>query len=348
VPETSLSFAEQNFAVVDRRGWKAAAVLAGSLGVMAIAMFAAQSAGWGAFATAAALALVVSGAAAMLGALLGFLFGIPRTSDGGGENGDPVAGGGAAVATGKEGSPAARPSRYRVNTALQQISDWLTKILVGVGLTQLNQLPTVYRRLAESLGSVLPDRSGAGVFLVTIATYFVIFGFLAGYICTRTILSLMFKEADERLDLVVERAEKAQRRVDDLTVQAAELNHVLNEMLRDLYDVTQRGFVRAIDRARGFLASGGQPNSWIFWLRLAAAHGQQANEAAANNDKATYDAARDGALAAARTTIAQNPVEGRAWLRDLWRPNPQQLAAGEDDLHIFDQKADAAFEGLLA
>jgi len=37
---------------------------------------------------------------------------------------------------------------YSGNTNLEQISDWLTKILVGVGLTQLREIPGQVQRLA--------------------------------------------------------------------------------------------------------------------------------------------------------------------------------------------------------
>jgi hypothetical protein len=81
--------------------------------------------------------------ATSVGVLLGFLFGIPRTLQ---QELPPSS---------SPPAPAASPQspervftganwsyQQTVNTNLEQISDWLTKILVGVGFTQLHQLPS--------------------------------------------------------------------------------------------------------------------------------------------------------------------------------------------------------------
>src|ERR1700730_13401118 len=66
------------------------------------------------------IATLCSSACMALGWAVGFLFGVPRVGS--------------------------TPASTRINTNLEQISDWLTKILVGVGLTQLHKLPTALRR----------------------------------------------------------------------------------------------------------------------------------------------------------------------------------------------------------
>jgi hypothetical protein len=66
-----------------------------------------------------------------LGGPKAFLFGIPRTLQQEGANA-PID----ANTPSASGGPTSR-IEYRVNTNLEQISDWLTKILVGVGLTQI-------------------------------------------------------------------------------------------------------------------------------------------------------------------------------------------------------------------
>jgi hypothetical protein len=77
--------------------------------------------------------LMTAGAAMFVGGLLGFLFGVPYTREGEQPAGTKDGQGGQQ----KSGSDAL-PTSYRPNTSLEQISDWLTKILVGVGLVQIN------------------------------------------------------------------------------------------------------------------------------------------------------------------------------------------------------------------
>lgn len=68
----------------------------------------------------AAFGLLLALASVMVGVLVGFLFGIPRALQNAGTGGAEAGWG-----------------RYSTNTNLEQISDWLTKILVGVGLVEL-------------------------------------------------------------------------------------------------------------------------------------------------------------------------------------------------------------------
>jgi len=76
------------------------------------------------------------------GGLIGFIFGIPRVLQGdnpASANTDPAA---SASSPGNVSAQAARQAVYdqRVNTNLEQISDWLTKILVGVGLINIGKI----------------------------------------------------------------------------------------------------------------------------------------------------------------------------------------------------------------
>jgi hypothetical protein len=121
----------------------------------------------------------------MAGGLLGFLFGIPRylaTP----EKAPPVATSTSAAAV--------RAATYGDNTNLEQISDWLTKILVGVGLTQLNAIPDKLGELAAFLSPAFAD---SGVFAVGAVLYFSIAGFLFGYLWTRLFMRGALKDADD-------------------------------------------------------------------------------------------------------------------------------------------------------
>ena len=99
----------------------------------------------------------VTGAAAMMtGGLLGFLLGTPRTIFLSTGRTGPASGAvvvGALPAAGMRASSAqAVGSQYEPNTNLEQISDWLVKILIGVGLTQIGDLPSRLHVLAAFLG----------------------------------------------------------------------------------------------------------------------------------------------------------------------------------------------------
>lgn len=119
----------------------------------------------------------------------GFLFGIPRVL----QDNAPVA----------EGTiPSTdQPYTQRVNTNLEQISDWLTKIIVGLGLVELRAVPDhLYKAavwMAQSLG-LKPNDDTIASFSCAFIVYFAIVGFLAGYLITRLFLAGAFWRADRQ------------------------------------------------------------------------------------------------------------------------------------------------------
>jgi hypothetical protein len=115
-----------------------------------------------------ALSVLCSGSYMALGWAIGFLFGVPR----------------------------AAATSAHVNTNLEQISDWLTKILVGVGLTQLQQIPRALRELAGYISKDFGN-SGNDVFSLSMVLYFSTIGFLTGYLLTRLALQREFAEAEK-------------------------------------------------------------------------------------------------------------------------------------------------------
>lgn len=97
----------------------------------------------------------------------------------------------------------------RVNTNLEQISDWLTKILVGVGLVQLGSIIDSVSRLADYVGAPLGDAAAGPAFALSVLVYFFVVGFLLAYLWTRLNLTGAFARAeasamrsylDDRLD----------------------------------------------------------------------------------------------------------------------------------------------------
>jgi hypothetical protein len=129
--------------------------------------------------------LMTAGGTFLLGLLAGFLFGIPRT--GTTENDPP-----------KNGSVGVVP--YKPNANLEQISDWLTKILVGAGLTQIASLPGFLRRAATFLAPGLGGSETSVVVAATLIVYFSLAGFLMGYLWTRLKLSGLLTLAENAIE----------------------------------------------------------------------------------------------------------------------------------------------------
>jgi len=132
----------------------------------------------------------------LAGMLVGFLFGIPRTltDRGDADHGDESPRGQRQTTL---GASLVIPYGQRVNTNLEQISDWLTKILVGVGLTQLGEIPGQLRAFGGYFAGALggePDT--AERIAITSIPYFILCGFFFGYLWTRLFLSGAFRSAE--------------------------------------------------------------------------------------------------------------------------------------------------------
>ena len=90
-------------------------------GLLSVILYAIQVGGWKGGLTIISVGWLVAGSAALIGGLLGFLFGIPRTlqQDGVAKVGPDD--------TEQEKDSVVNPRiDYQVNTNLEQISDWLT------------------------------------------------------------------------------------------------------------------------------------------------------------------------------------------------------------------------------
>ena len=211
-----------------------------ALGLVAIVLYA-----WHANSSAVfAIALLVGGGAFLAGGLLGFLFGIPRL----------LATTGAVAPTNPNATEAAKPqsSPYAPNTNLEQISDWLTKILVGVGLVELGKLTDATRRLVNFLEPSLGGAPNGSAFALGLLTLYSISGFLIVYLVTRVYLGRAFAEADQltrRLDRVEAAQEQQERDVQALSLATRQLDpdgpaepisqDALNEAMKAASDVVR-------------------------------------------------------------------------------------------------------------
>jgi tetratricopeptide (TPR) repeat protein len=137
------------------------------------------------------------------GGFIGFLFGIPK------------------VLQHEDGS--ASQYSIRINTNLEQISDWLTKIIVGITLIQLEKAPERLNRASEfiaySLGGI-----GEKYFAGALLLYFSIGGFLGAYLLTRLFLTGAFSRADQEAGLPITAAVKVAIQQTELSIQPDKLH----------------------------------------------------------------------------------------------------------------------------
>lgn len=155
-------------------------VTAGFIPILCFAIFTPEEPSWSIVISTTAVGLMTAGGSAMAGSLLGFLFGIPRTLQDERKS----------EHVGKIGWD------YVPNTNLEQISDWLTKILVGVGLTQLTKIPELTWRLAKWVGQGLGGTNAADVMSLGILVYFSLSGFIVGYLATRLNLLRLLRKLE--------------------------------------------------------------------------------------------------------------------------------------------------------
>ena len=127
-------------------------------------------------------------AAVATGGLIGFLFGIPRSLT--------------EIETTKSGTrtisgePTVTPNTSLPNTNLEQISDWLTKVLVGVTLAQIGRIGPGAAGLFSSMSKALGAGSSGVAFVGALETYSIAIGFMFGWLTTRMWVAWAIAAAD--------------------------------------------------------------------------------------------------------------------------------------------------------
>lgn len=131
------------------------------------------------------LAIAAAVASFMVGGLLGLIFGIPRYA--------------ASAADREVVDNASGIVKYRANTNLEQISDWLTKILVGIGLTQFRSIGQAFVSVAQALGEALTGTESTSATMLAGAAMLssAIPGFIFFYLWSRVYLPEIFRRAEE-------------------------------------------------------------------------------------------------------------------------------------------------------
>jgi hypothetical protein len=140
------------------RFWEVLSIVGYGSGLLGIAVYALATP---LFALTFGLLSLVGAAAWLSGGVLGFLFGVPRLR----------AASGAAPSTGV----------FVPNTNLEQISDWLTKIIVGATLVQMKPLADGVGQLAAAVGAELKTPGATAVSGGVMILYF-FGGFMWGYL----------------------------------------------------------------------------------------------------------------------------------------------------------------------
>jgi len=131
----------------------------------------------------------------MVGAGFGFLFGIPRTLQ---SSAAPRSKAANDTTTSEDAN--AHNAGVAGNTNLERVSDWLTGMLVGAGLVELERLKSLFLKLVDALASGFSGSSDREPFAYALSLflvpYFLVSGFLAGYILTRRYLPRTFLSAE--------------------------------------------------------------------------------------------------------------------------------------------------------
>jgi hypothetical protein len=183
-------------------------IVGGSVG---IALYAIQSSSLVQFFSILGNGLLIAGACTLAGGLLGFLFGIPRTLQT--DRAEAVL-----PNEPGQGQLQGKTISYQVNTNLEQISDWLTKILVGVGLTQLASLPEALQKFSEFASPALGGSPASKTLAAAILVFYTICGFLISYLWTRIYLAGALRQAD--LAVVGHKLAQMENKVSEIEKQA--------------------------------------------------------------------------------------------------------------------------------
>lgn len=221
-----------------------ATCLAWTVGVLLIGVLAADTASAKAQSRPAGVAkmILTANAALAVGFIIGVLFGVPMTT------------------SRPEGSAKSEAEstaiRYRPNDQLQQVSDWLVKILLGAGLTQLGNVTTI--------GAYLEPFIGSSVGAMVIVVYFAVIGFMSGYMTMILYLGPLIKESG--LGLASEIRQEMKEIGNKLSLEGF--------LYQSLYVGMPDGFSQAIQRGEKYLRDNPLGSADIFG-HLACAYGQK-------------------------------------------------------------------------
>lgn len=121
-------------------------------------------------------------AALAVGSVLGFLFGLPRARVS--ENGPDVSG--------------KASTFYLTNSNLIKVSDWLTTIVIGLGLVNLGKVVPALKELGRALHEPLGGVAYAGAVGISVLVVGVLAGFVLTYLWTSIRVRELLEEAERQ------------------------------------------------------------------------------------------------------------------------------------------------------
>jgi hypothetical protein len=116
---------------------------------------------------------ILGGAFFVSGLLLGFIFGVAKPQEAG------------------------KPNKQD-GTNLEQISEWLTKIIVGAGLAQLAMLPGSLKEFGKYAKEIFGCLAYVEIFAIGILIYYTSCGLLCGYLLTKLYFLGLMEDVSDR------------------------------------------------------------------------------------------------------------------------------------------------------
>jgi hypothetical protein len=331
------------------------------IGILAFALLAlltSLSSGWLA---AIGIGGMIFLASSSVGGAFGFLFAVPRVLTQDDSIGDETADTEAATPVAR-----LRARLLRSNTNLERISDWLTTMLVGVGLSQLGSIDPALSRFRDFLvqyANIAPAgkacATGCAGMLPTVGPMVLVFGLVMGflflYLYTRLILVSLFNQVEDELAKGGDLDQKLQSEIATKAVVAAaqsldtnnenpalkglvstddpSVSESLGVMFNMLYQPEK---YQDVINLSGTLSVTPAIKTAEYWFLTAAAFGQKylALKSASGSDQ-DLQSARDNALDCARRAVDID-ASYRARIWNISDPN-----SIDNDLSAF--RSDATF-----
>jgi hypothetical protein len=279
-----------------------------------------------------AILSLVSLASAIAGGFFGFLFGMPRgfsraaKSDEASEN--------------SNNDDSSQTSDDWANNNLIEVSDWITKIVIGLTLVNLNELRTMLGSWGYSIGRAtgLPPTSGQVIGVTLLLSGFC-YGFVGIYILTRTRLSALlarnYLKINSSLQQEMSTFQKSQAQVQaNLHTKLLDLSNPSSAtpVIRALYTPKPQSFREAIRQGEDLLNHVQGEEAALINGYLACAYGQKYGyEQERGADPATLTQLADKAYEAAKRMVEVNPTR-KAWLRARFDKKDPGFIEGENDL----------------